>query len=195
MKTCTKCSTKKEYSYFWIRRDRKDWHSCWCKDCANKISTDYKKTKNGLIKAIYSNQRSNSRTRNHTPPDYTLIELREWFETQNIFDTLYSDWINSWCNNKLKPSIDRLDDYKPYSTDNIRLVTWKENRDKYYKDAINWINTKQCKSVKQLSINGKIINTFYSIQEAHRRTWIHNIQRCCVWLQPIAWGYVWKFTI
>ena len=42
----------------------------------------------------------------------------------------------------LAPSIDRKDDYKPYTFDNIQLTTWQQNKAKGHEDCKNGINNK-----------------------------------------------------
>jgi hypothetical protein len=49
---------------------------------------------------------------------------------KNNFYELYNNWIDSGYKKSDKPSVDRIDDYKGYSFDNIQLMTWKENNKK-----------------------------------------------------------------
>ena len=42
-----------------------------------------------------------------------------------------------------KTFVDRLNDYKGYSFDNIQLMTWQENKDKGHRDCLNGINNKE----------------------------------------------------
>lgn len=83
-----------------------------------------------MISQIYDGQKYTSKKRGHTPPSYTKQELKEWILQQENFSILFNLWKESGFNMNNKPSIDRLDDDKPYSFSNIQLMTWKENNDK-----------------------------------------------------------------
>lgn len=73
-------------------------------------------------------QRDRSKKRGHQPPAYTKEELTAWLLDQPNWIQLCSDWKKSNFESDLAPSIDRLDNSKGYSFDNIQLITWKENR-------------------------------------------------------------------
>ena len=76
---------------------------------------------------MYHGQVRASRVRGHVPPNYELWEFRAWCFSQPNFNSLYLNWIESGCDRMLKPSADRLDSNKPYTFDNLRLVTFREN--------------------------------------------------------------------
>lgn len=101
----------------------------------NQKAKEYRRTKNGLIIKIYNSQLRSSKKRNHEKPKYTLEELKKWFYKQHNFDELYINWVNSNYDKKLTPSCDRINNYKGYSFDNIRLVTWYENKNELNKDT------------------------------------------------------------
>lgn len=115
------------------------------------------RTKSKLIRDIYYNQISNSRSRKHVPPKYTLEELNKWIYKQPAFKVLYDNWLANDCITDLIPSIDRLDDAKGYSFDNIQLMTWKENNLKSYE------NTKE---IYQFNKKGKLVKKYNDINEA-----------------------------
>ena len=100
-------------------------------------------------------------------PDYTDIELFEWVEKQVNFNEIYNNWVDSGYKKEYIPSVDRIDDYKPYTIDNIQLLTWRENRIKSHNDQVNGVNTKHVKEVMRIK-NGETV-TYYSIAEASRR--------------------------
>ena len=91
----------------------------------------YKKTIDGLISKIYGQQKQSSKKRGHQPPTYSKELLHRWITAHVIFQELYDNWIASNYEKDLVPSVDRLDDSKGYSFDNIQLMTWKENNAKY----------------------------------------------------------------
>jgi hypothetical protein len=155
------------------------------------------KTKKGVSLRMYDEQRRSSKKRNHPQPIYTLSELREWLFSQNKFHVLYENWVNSNYNTYLKPSIDRSDNCKPYTFDNIQLGTWKDNQLHEGHDIKNGIliHNNPIKSVIQLDRNHDIINTFISISEAGRITGIHKsgIARACKKEYSTSGGYYWTY--
>lgn len=194
MKKCTKC---------WIKTDNfspdkrcKDWLTSWCGDCQNNTMKQYVKTKEWLSSKIYSRQKTRSRIRNHKMPSYSLKQLRHWLFSQEKFEVLYNNRVESNYDKMLIPSIDRLDDYKWYSFNNIQLLTWSENKAKAHLDMKNWINKKQLKAViwKHKQTWKKI--HFHSSREASRQTKINqwNINSCCNWKLKIAWWYIWSYS-
>ncbi len=48
----------------------------WCKKCHNTRTLEFKRTKSGVVGDIYNTQKSSSKKRGHTPPEYTKQELK-----------------------------------------------------------------------------------------------------------------------
>jgi hypothetical protein len=111
-----------------------------------------------VIGKIYSSQKSSSIKRGHPMPDYTLEEFIEWVCNQPNFKKLFKDWKESGQKTLLVPSADRLDDSKPYTLDNIRLITWAENLAKHHK-GINVL-------ISKYTLDGKFVKTYNSVLEA-----------------------------
>ena len=141
-KKCTKCNIMKDLKYFSKQSIQSDGLKHQCKECDNAFLRTYFRTKKGLITKIYSSQKRNSKARLHNPPSYTITQLTIWLTNQNNFCELYNNWVSSGYKKDLVPSIDRLDDYKPYSLDNIRLVKWEINNIKGKKDIMKGIYNK-----------------------------------------------------
>jgi len=160
----------------------------------NQKLSAWRKTKNGLISNMYSNQKNNSKRRGHNPPLYSFCEFKEWVLSKNEFHSLYDFWVLNNYDKRHTPSVDRKDDYIGYCFDNIQITNWESNSKKFGIDMINGINTKQCKSVLQYDFNGNFIKEFYSIAQASRETKINGILGC-VSNNPIksAGGFVWKY--
>lgn len=179
MKKCFKCETEKDLSEFYKHKQMKDGHLNKCKECtkkdtaendkvfSNKTIESYDKTEKGVIRVIYKTQIRNSKIRKMSPPSYTKEMLKEWLYKQN-FKQLYFNWVNSGFKKDVKPSIDRLDDFKPYSFDNIRLGIWKENREHQSRDLSNGIGTSglQCKAVLQTDKDGNVLAEYHSFSFA-----------------------------
>ena len=197
MKKCSCCSQVKESKDFCFHKIQKDGLSSVCRQCSSEYKSKYYRTKGGLVSKIYAGQKTSSKRRGHSMPNYTREELEGFIFSQPNFEILYSNWANSDFDKNLIPSIDRKDDYKPYTIDNLRLVTWGENNKKGNSDRKNNINRKVNKSVVQMSLDLTVIGCFDSIMDAQRATGVGNseISKCCrkVSRYKTAGGFIWKF--
>ena len=153
-----------------------------------------KRTRDGMVGTIYQSQKQSCKRRGHLPPSYTLDELRSWMYAQDEFESLYSNWVLSDYKKMMKPSIDRIDDYKSYSFDNIQLMTWKENDAKGSMDIKNGTNKKKFKRV--LLVEHGII--FEAIKYAQEYVGCSpregNIVKCCKGDRKTAYGYTWRYA-
>ena len=178
---CPSCSSTRD-----VRVDAlKDQQSTLCRSCVNRARTnnsktgkfnrlDHYRTLEGHITAIWNGQRQRSKRNGWAEPAYSREELIEWVRNQPNASDLYTAWELSGYEKNLAPSIDRLDDYKPYSFDNIRLVDWETNNIKGRESQIAGDNTKNCRAVRQLDLNGNVIAEFHSIMAAQRQTGVNN---------------------
>lgn len=158
----------------------------------------YRLTLRGRVNQILNSQRYGSKLRGHTPPTYSVQELEDWMVGKGYVD-LYDQWMLSGFSKELMPSTDRLDDSKGYSFDNMRLVTWQENRDKAYADRkANILITSQHVKVNQFSKSGEFIQSFDSIESAARAVKgdSSNILKCCQKVKSYITvkGYRWEFA-
>jgi len=194
MKKCTNCNKLKPFEQFHKDKYALSGLSFRCKECSLIRTSKYKKTEQGLISVMYSNQKANAKKRGRKPPDYTKQEFIKWLY-DNGFKYLYTEWRQSNYSKNIIPSCDRIDDYKEYTLPNIQLVTWGYNNEKHYQDVINGRNTKRA-----ISITGKNINTgeqkeFYSLAQASREL---NINRAGIsnnlnGKTTTSGGYVWNY--
>lgn len=164
----------------------------------NDYMKRYHKTLRGRVNQILNSQRSGSKLRGHTPPTYSVQELEDWMVGKG-YVALYDQWMLSGFSKELMPSTDRLDDSKGYSFDNIRLVTWQENRDKAYADRkANILITAQHVKVNQFSKSGEFIQSFDSIESAARAVKgdSSNILKVCQGKPNYrtSKGYRWEFV-
>lgn len=154
----------------------------------------YRHTISGLISKIYNHQKQTCEERNYTI-DYTFKELKEWVLKQAYFYELYDNWEKSNYKTNLSPSCDRIDDYKGYFLNNLRLTTWIKNKRRYYNDVKNGINRKLLKSTIQFNKDGSKIKEYYSIAQAERETKIaaQSIGAACKGKLYTAGGFIWKY--
>lgn len=197
---CVKCNEIKEEKEFYFEKTKKSGYSSWCKDCHKKENKKKYKTKDGVIKTIFASQISSSYRRCHKKPSYTIDELSEWLYS-NGFNSLYDNWVKNDFKKDFKPSVDRLDDFKPYTFNNIRLVTWKDNREKQYKDFrenilpnIGYFGLGH-QPVAALNNDGSVFKKFISMAEAARYFNLKShstISSCCNGRIEKAAGYKWR---
>lgn len=140
------------------------------------------------------------RTVEHQLPDiaYSKEEFVAWLMSQPNQPQLWQDWEQSGYSRWLAPSVDRLDDYKGYSLDNIRLTTWKENFDRGHHDRKAGINNKMSRAVNQFNLDGSFIAKHESLAIAARHLGNlklkRNIQLVCEGKRQTASGYIWKYV-
>lgn len=194
LKQCSRCKSSKPVIEFSKARTTVDGYAGQCKQCKTEYTRNHQRTIAGRASAIRGFQVASSKQRGHSPPAYTKSELMDWL-IENGIAALMKPWKESNYSKDLAPSVDRIDDSKGYSFDNIRLVTWAENRDKLYKHRKSCERiTKQNRKVLQMTLNDEPIQTFDSISAAARATNIQrtNINACCTGRDHQAGGFHWK---
>jgi hypothetical protein len=158
-----------------------DGHLGKCKECtkidtanndkvfSNRTNESYDKTEKGVIRVIYKTQIRNSKVRKMDLPNYTKEQLSKWLYDNN-FKFLYNNWVNSNFDKNMKPSTDRLDDFKPYTFKNMKLGTWQDNKNHQHEDIRNAMGTSglRCRAVVQHDNNGNILAEYHSFSFACR---------------------------
>ena len=205
MKTCSKCQISKPFDAFSKQVTGKQGLRADCKDC-HKL---YNYSERAVAVAMLSNQRSKSLKRGHPLPAYNLDQLLAWMVSQPNFRSLFDAWIKSGHLTNLKPSCDRIDDYKPYTLDNIQLTTVRENITRYPQDAMTGINTKSAVAVDQYTLDHQFIQQHHSYSAAARAVngLVSNIRNVAeqlpiqrtnpdgttrLWVPRKAYGFIWK---
>ena len=172
------------------------------KEYMKKYNREYGQSYKGLVKRIFNHQLRNCLQRNHTPPSYTEEELYEWYVGDTAHLQLHEAWKQSNFDRELVPSIDRLDNDKSYSLDNIELVTWAENKRRAYK-AIRANTLKNPtllqgghKPVVQYDVNKTKVGEFISITAAERATGIDHrpISDACLGKRKSTGGFLWAYA-
>ena len=202
MKQCLACKEYKNTAEFTINKAKPDGLDIYCKTCNKQKLKDRQHSRTGLISRIFSNQKTNSKKRGHVLPNYTIQELREWCLSQKIYHTLYEEWVQSDFKKGKSPSCDRIDDSKPYTLDNIQLMSWDDNKAKGHKSISD--NTIQNsgllhgghRQVDMLTLEGQYIKTFISMRRAAAESNAHqaNISKCCRGKLNKTGGYRWRYT-
>ena len=195
-KKCTKCETVKQLSEFSFRKDSGN-HRPHCKKCRVIETQLLIHSKEGLAIQIHADQIKSSKRRGYIPPNYTREQLSEWMMSQLIYHKLHSDWIASGYNKMETPSCDRKNDYKPYTFENIQLMTWRENKLKGHNDIKNGINNKRSKAVVQMTMSGIFVKTYHSAKYAGRCLSIAQggISQCCNGAYKTSGGFRWMYSI
>lgn len=177
---CKKCNSEKLLIDFPKNKNKFLGHSHTCRVCTVSQIKDYYRTEQGLLKLIYNSQIRSSMYRKMEKPNYTFNQFVVWMYS-NKYKKIFKEWVDAGFIKNKKPSIDRLDDYKSYSLDNIRLVTWDDNFKKAISDKLSGKNKKQWKPVLQLDVSGNLIKSYDSIKQASIATGINqsNISNCC----------------
>lgn len=205
MKVCSMCANQLPLSRFAIQATGKLGRRADCKECVKRFN----RTPEGLVKQSYSQQKAKSKKRGHNPPAYTEGQLFAWYKSQPHAKPMYDRWVSSGFTTELKPSFDRMDDYQPYSLANIRLVTVKENVDRYYQDAIDGVNTKKAVPVDQCNLEGVFLQRHHSYKAAARAvnglaSNIRNVAEALPinrkepdgsmrsWTPAKAYGFIWR---
>ena len=205
MKQCFKCLEIKPLSDFYQHKQMGDGYLNKCKECTKKDTNanekcfshsfeSYDKTEKGVIRVIYKTQKANSKRRKMPMPSYTKQELSIWLY-KNGFKKVYDNWVKNNYHKELKPSIDRLDDFKPYDFKNIRLVTWSQNKQHQREDILNGIGTsgKMCKKIQQFNQNGEMVAEYVSLSAATRQIG-RVIENAVRRKSPDCFGYIWKYA-
>lgn len=198
LKKCKKCEVEKDESNFSKAGSTKDGYSSSCKPCVVLRNQLYWRTLKGRVSQIYANQIMSSKQRKHVAPAYTRDELGKWVYAHG-FEVAHSTWKDSGYLKDLVPSIDRLDSTKPYTLQNIRLVTWADNNEKAYTDRKTCVHiTAQNKGVNKLTLQGDFISSYGSISAAARENNITriNINDVCRGKKSCltAGGYKWEYS-
>ena len=193
MKICNTCEQSLSLSCFNKAAANTGGYMYLCKTC----ELAYRRTYKARLGIMYKSQKSNSKNRSHPAPNYSLADFIEWAE-KNGYASIHAVWEASAFSKNLTPSADRLNDDLPYSLDNIRLVTWKENNDKGHTDFVSGKLQNKHTAVRQLTKDGACVAVYVSQLAAHRATGVSqgNIGIVCrkTGRRKTAGGFKWEYV-
>ncbi|APC44457.1 endonuclease VII [Pseudoalteromonas phage PH357] len=202
MKICKKCGYTKSLEDFYAMKGNKDGRSGKCKECTKKdVSDNSKKVGNtydysykGVIRVLYKTMKRHQKLRPHNEDvlPFNKDAFKIWLE-DNGFQEKYEDWVISGYEKNVKPSVDRLDDYKGYSFDNMRLVTWKDNHNHQANDILEGKSRsgERCHTIGKYTTEGELIETYISYQHVRRELGycVHYSVKNC---SSCKGGFMWK---
>ena len=196
MKKCASCEEVKPIDEFHKSKSRKDGRKPYCKKCRAERAKKRVRTLRGKCLKIFRQQRDRSKIKGYNPPTYTQDELVDYLMSNEDYLKLHEQWRKSGYKKLLSPSLDRLDNYRGYSFDNIRIVTWEENKIKGHSDVKNGLNNKQNKAVVKMDLNGNEIKEYYSMHQAARENELYyqNIWAACNGKIKSIGGFRWKYA-
>lgn len=153
----------------------------------NSKSKEYRRTKTGVLSSSFSHQKK------RRDVFYTFDELKEKFINDLRYNRLFDEWEKSNFKLELRPTIDRINCKQSYTLNNIHILTWEENR---YKQRME-LKLLRGKKVRMLDFSGNLIETFYSIRNASKKTKINksSISNCANNQTSMAGGYNWEFEL
>lgn len=192
---CIVCQKSKPISEFKKHKRSKNGHVNTCLSCHRESMVEYYKTPQGLVTRILANQRKICQIRKHPAPSYTKKQLSQYLLNNLMFMTLFHYWKESGFKKELAPSLDRIDESKSYSFENIQIVTWQENfeRSVWFAKTGQGSKGKQCKPVLQFTMNGEFVKEYISARAAQRETGILGIPHSLKGRHTHAGHFVWKF--
>jgi len=203
MKKCRKCSLTKPTNNFYKNKKVKDGLYSYCKSCHIKTYTGSRIKRTCNINSILYSRWAliNVRVKNKKKiPCYDGVKLlmtkQQFYEKMKTkeLDILFKNWIDSGKQNKLSPTVDRIDPKGHYETNNIRWLTWSDNA---RIGAKNNLNKDKEKAVRQYTKCGKLVKTFSSYTEASlsllgHKNGVSNISYCAEGKIKSAYGFVWN---
>lgn len=165
MKCCIACKLFKSTHMFSKHKGFNDGRRSTCKQCYNIWQ---KSDEVRFVRKMYATQKASSTKRKHAPPNYTEKDLYDWIVSQKNFKLLWKNYQNSGQLKELAPSADRIDSNKPYTIDNLELVTWGENDARGAKDTKSGKLITQHKKVRAVNLDGTTHKIYVSLHEAAR---------------------------
>lgn len=150
----------------------------------------FRRTPKGVLTNLYSKMRERTKRNGLEKMDFSLKEFHETFLCDDQFLEIYQEWVESGFDTYKKPSVDRKDNEKGYSRNNIQILSWEENRRKG--DAEN---SRVTTPIIMFDKNGNKAAEFESIKFAVEVTGFSqgNISMCCQGKREHVHGYKFRY--
>ena len=135
----------------------------WCKNPQSKkgggkfdrfcVSHKHKATIDRFLSNLYTRMNQRIRGKNtdkstsYLKADLLCLEsiFKEWAKNHPDFLKLYKQWANSHFDQRLTPSVNRLDSSRGYTLDNVEFVTFSQNC--MMANAVLRMNNRQRKAI------------------------------------------------
>lgn len=145
MKQCIICHKEKELDDFYTHSRMADGHLNKCKECCKayaraRDTREYDKQRyrkpDRYLKHKYCQIKTRCDGKGHgSYLGREYLSKDEWTEwckkTQKTFMSLWYNWVESGYKRKLAPSVDRIDNSKGYTPDNMQWITQSQNSSKF----------------------------------------------------------------
>ena len=183
-KSCVRCEVSRDVDEYAEGRKL-------CKVCRSADQLASRRTMDGMIGVIYRSMVVTSKDRGFEPVAFSLDELRYWFSSRKNAGALYDRWVGNNYSKKTKPSVFRRDYQKPYTIDNLVLMSLAANHER---SAKNYLVDRSI-PVVQYSLDGDFIAEFGSSKLASESLEKANgsITRCCNGNRISAYGFHWRY--
>lgn len=151
----------------------------------------------------YGRLKRDNKNKFNLPLPFDKEEFKEWIITNYKFrlEEMLKEYKENNYKKELCPSIDRIDDFKSYTFDNMQLLTWEENNNK---GRASLKNKRQCsemakrvwsKKVVQKDLEGNVIAVFNSTHDVERILGFDSslIAKACRG-NKVSKGYRWNYV-
>ena len=116
------------------REERNEWQIEYRKNNGNIHTKQYEKTINGFTMRMYRNMQSRingvQKKKAHLYMGKCLLpreDFYNWIRNNDVFLEMFISYKESGYNQKICPTVDRIDPSKGYYLDNMRIVTHSFN--------------------------------------------------------------------
>lgn len=153
MKNCKQCDKAKPLSEYYKHKDMSDGHLNICKECKRSYAREQDTKERDYIRQRISFKRifqhrygsmkqrvDGKATRKYRVEGYDICTKEQFYEwcqdnsNMNKFKKLHKEWEISGFDRKLTPSIDRINNNRGYTVDNMQWITLTNNSRKYTKE-------------------------------------------------------------
>ena len=125
-----------------------------------KNTQKFRETPKGVLTNMYHKMKARRSV------EFSLEEFHNRFLNDKKFIRLFNEWIASGKDKLKKPSLDRINNKKNYTTENTQMLTWAENRHKQVMER----RSRKGEVIQYL--NGKEVARYKSQKEAVKITGI-----------------------